>query len=97
MDLASASSSVPKKRSKVEGQKSKVCFENDHNCGDALPGVRATLLQNIWDGLSALDCLRLSIPGASPQADIDRAFGPQEIALLTAQCEEQRERQRHLR
>jgi hypothetical protein len=29
-----------------------------------------------WDGLSALDSLFRFNPGASPQADIDRAFGP---------------------
>ena len=30
----------------------------------------------VWSGLSALDLLFRFLPGASPQADIDRAFGP---------------------
>ncbi len=35
-----------------------------------------------WGGPSALDALVTPIPGALPQAGIDRAFGPQEIMHL---------------
>jgi hypothetical protein len=30
----------------------------------------------VWSGLSALDSLFRFLPGALPQADIDRAFSP---------------------
>jgi len=35
-----------------------------------------TVSKLAWSGLSALDSLSRFIPGALPQADIDRAFGP---------------------
>jgi hypothetical protein len=39
-------------------------------------GSKETVSKRAWIGLSALDSLSRSIPGALPRADIDRAFGP---------------------
>jgi hypothetical protein len=40
-------------------------------------------LPSVWIGPSALNRLIISIPGALPQAGIDRAFSPQEIVQIT--------------
>jgi hypothetical protein len=42
-----------------------------------------TALPPVWIGPSALNRIIVSIPGALPQAVIDRAFGPQEIVQIT--------------
>ena len=42
-----------------------------------------TALPSVWIGPSALNRVIVSIPGALPQAAIDRAFGPQEIVQIT--------------
>jgi hypothetical protein len=39
-------------------------------------GSKEPVSKLAWSGLSALDSLSRFIPGALPQADIDRAFGP---------------------
>ena len=41
------------------------------------------VLQSLWIGPSALNRVVASIPGALPQAVIDRAFGPTETVRIT--------------
>ena len=42
-----------------------------------------TALPRVWIGPSALNRIIVSIPGALPQAGIDRAFGPPETGQIT--------------